>query len=198
MFGLRAKKAAADEGGFNLVDMLISVAIFVIVLGGLTFFFTTGLFNTKRTRVRETLNQQASGLLEQMIREIRVANRFTVPTLTGDMTGNPIYFRGDVRGDGVNRNITFYRTTADRLMTREQVGAGSPSDTELAEGATALEFAYYDKNGASLGNQITSANRTLIKKVTIRLVLERPAGSGDQPVVVEKSGSVVVRSKLTG
>lgn len=198
MLGFSVKRAAGREDGFNLVEMLISVAIFVIVLGGLTFFFTTGLFNTKRTRVRETLNQQASGLLEQVVREIRVARRFKVPTLSGDMTGNPIYFTGDVRGDGIDRDVMFYRTTANLLMTREQVGTGSPTDTELAEGATALDFTYYDKNGASLGNQITGANRMLIKKVTIRLVIQRSTGAGDAPVVLEKTGTVVVRSKLTG
>lgn len=188
----RVKNRASTEEGFNLVEMMVAITVFGILLAGLLLFFQFGLTSSRAMQVRTALSQEAANVMEKMVRQIRVAHRFMVPSVVSPMTGNPIYFTGDVRGDLVDRDIMFYRTTGNLLFSREEVG-----DTEMARNVTTLVFTYYDANGTSLGQQITSVNRTLIKRVDIQLIMQRSTGAGSSPVVVEKKASVIIRSKLT-
>jgi hypothetical protein len=113
------------------------------------------------------------------------------------MTGNPVYFVGDVRGDGTDRDVMFYRTTGNLLYTGEKVGAGNWTNTELAQSVTALNFEYFNSGGQSLGSSITSDNRTSIKRVEITLTMLRPFSAGASPIQVTKTASVAIRSALS-
>lgn len=197
-----SRNRVSAEEGFNLVEMVVAVTVFGILLAGLLFFFQFGLSSSRGMQVRTALNQEAANVMEKMVRQIRVAYRFIVPTVVPPMTGNPIYFTGDVRGDGTDRNIMFYRTTGNLLYSRED-GVG---DTEMAKNVTTLVFTYYRYSGDAVvqctdgtpaGQQITSVNRTLIKRVDIQLIMQRSVGAGSSPVQVEKKASVIIRSKLT-
>ena len=199
MFRLIDRAKVKDEGGWTLVELLISIMIFTIVLAGILLFFDFGLNNSKQMQVRSNLNQEAGNAIEKMVRQIRVAHKFMVPTLTGSMTGNPIYFSGDVRATGTERNIMFYRTTDNILYTRDE--SDTPTlNYEMAKDVTNLVFTYYDSTGAQFvdgtpaGQQITNLNRVLIKRVDISLTMQRKSGSGT--VTSTKTGTVYIRSTL--
>ena len=189
----KAKREALDEGGFSLVEMIVAMVILVILLAGLMLFLETGLTSSSIMRVRASLNQESANVMEKMARQIRVAYRFMVPTVITPMEGNPIYFTGDVRGDGTDRNIWFYRTNGSVLFLRDE--STSPPDAEVARNVTTLVFTYYDSNDASLGTQITNGIRTSIKRVDIQLVMQRQAGT--RSVRIEKRSTVLIPSQLT-
>lgn len=183
-----------DERGFTLVEMLIAIVILFILLVGVLYFFEFGLRNAKTTQARSILNIEASNTMEKMVRQLRCANSFTVPTVTSPMTGNPTFLRGDVKGDGTNSSIMFYRTTENALFVYEN---GITPDTKMASNVTALTFTYYDSDGQPLGSEITEANRTLIKRVEISLTMLKAVGSGGSTVTTTKTGSVLIRSELS-
>jgi len=199
MFRLIDREKAKDESGWTLVELLISIMIFTIVLAGILLFFDFGLNNSKQMQVRSNLNQEAGNAIEKMVRQIRVAHKFMVPTLTGSMTGNPIYFSGDVRATGTERNIMFYRTTDKILYTRDE--SDTPTlNYEMAKDVTNLVYTYYDSTGAQftdgspVGQQITNLNRVLIKRVDISMTMQRKSGSAT--VTTTKTGTVYIRSAL--
>lgn len=202
---LFSKKRFQNEKGFSIAELLIAVMILVILLMGIFFMFEFGLTNANTLRIRTTLNIQASNILEKMIRQIRCANQFKVPVIAEGMADNPTYFVADTQGivnsegNDINREVMFYRTTADNILyiRDKAVGESTWTDTKLADYTTVLIFTYYDTSGNSLGNAITEANRKSIKKVNITLTMRRTFTSDTSSIEVTKTGSVVVRSRLT-
>lgn len=195
-----------NEKGFSLVELLITMIILVIFLAGILFLFEFGLTSAKILQTRSVLNTKISIAMEKMLRQIRCANKFKVPVVTEGMAANPIMFTADVRGDGVNRDVMFYRTTADNplgdnlLCTCEREEREPPNelewtDSELAKYLTVLTFEYYDSTGESLGNEITEDNRTLIRNVEISITARRTLGS--KVIEITKTGTVTIRSSLS-
>lgn len=189
-----------NEKGFSLVELVITMIIFVIFLAGILFLFEFGLTSAKKLQTRSVLNTKISTAMEKMLRQIRCANKFTVPADAEGMAANPIMFTADVRGDGVNRDIMFYRTTADLLCTCEREEREPPNelewtDNELAKYVTVLTFEYYASTGESLGSSITDDNKKLIRNVEISITARRTLGSN--VIEITKTGTVTIRSSLS-
>jgi type II secretory pathway pseudopilin PulG len=189
-------KAGRSEKGMSLVELVVGIALLLILITGVLFFFYFGIRNFKLAQARGMLKQEADKVMEGTVRQLRVASSFMVPVGSG-WVGNPIYFEGDVRGDGTPSNVMFYLTGDNKLMRSDS----STGTVEIADRVTALEFTYYGKDGQSLlpPDSITDGtdgNRTSIKTVQIRLVMERPV-PGWSPISTERIGTVVIRSKLS-
>jgi prepilin-type N-terminal cleavage/methylation domain-containing protein len=187
-----------NEKGFSLVELVIAMIIFVIFLAGILLLFEFGLTSSKRLQTRSVLNTKISTAMEKMLRQIRCANKFTAPVVPGGMADNPIMFTADVRGDGFNRDVMFYRTTADNLLytcEKEPLHETEWTYNELAKYVTALTFTYYDSEGISLGNAITEGNRKLIRNVEISITARRTLGS--DVIEITRTGTVTIRSNLS-
>ncbi len=184
-----------SDSGFSIVELLVAIAVFVILLAGVLFVFEFGLTNANALRFRSAMNVQAENIMEKMTRQIRCARQFVVPAIATGMDVNPISFVADVRGDGTNRNVMFYRTTADnRLYSSEKKTTEATwTSTELGRMVTSLTFTYYNADGVSLGNAITDANKSSIKRVDITFVMRKTFSNGNSPIVINQTGSVVVR-----
>ena len=186
-------KAAHSEKGMSIVELVIALVILLILITGVMFIFEFGITNFKLAQARGVLSQEADNVMEKMVRQVRVAQSFMVPGGTG-WVGNPIYFAGDVRGDGTTSNVMFYLTSDNKLMRSDSM-AGA---VDIANRVTALEFTYYGIGGQALSpsDSIADGNRTLIRTVQIRFVMERSV-PGRSPISTERVGEVVVRSKLS-
>lgn len=193
-----SKERCLNEKGFSLVELLVAVMIFVILLMGVLFLFEFGLTNAGSLRTRSTMNIEASNVMEKMLRQIRCARKFKVPTVIEGMAPNPISFVADVTGVGPDKNVMFYRTTSDNLLStceKEDTG-GNWTYTELLKQTTGLTFTYWSGGGIRLGNAITEDNRMSIKRVDITLTMRKTFNSDTSPIEITKTGSVFIRSKL--
>lgn len=192
-------KTARSEKGMSIVELIVGIIILLILLAGVLFFFDFGIGNFKLTQARGMLSQEADNVMEETLRQVRVASSFMVPVGSG-WVGQPIRFKGDVLGGtpSTTSDVMFYQSSASvtsgsKLMRSEDGGA---SAVEIADRVTDLVFTYYDKDGMPLGNSITIENMALIKKVEIRFVMERPV-PGRSPIWTTRNGTVVIRSKLS-
>lgn len=196
-----SKERCLNEKGFSLVELLVAVMIFVILLMGVLFLFEFGLTNAGSLRTRSTMNIEASNVMEKMLRQIRCARKFKVPTVIEgmeDMDRNYISFVADVTGVGPDKNVMFYRTISDNLLStceKEDTG-GNWTYTELLKQTTGLTFTYWSGGGIRLGNAITEDNRMSIKRVDITLTMRKTFNSDTSPIEITKTGSVFIRSKL--
>ncbi len=199
----------ADERGTSVVEMLTAVILLFLLLMGVLYMFEFGLRNAKGIQTKSILSVEASNTMEKMVRQVRCAklasteadylagkSGFMVPTVVSPMTGNPIYFLADVRGDSVDRFIMFYRTSGNDLYIRESIGGVNPVDRRLARNVTGLAFDYYDVDGTSLGSSITSSNRLSIYRTDITLTMQKSTGGDSTPTTVVQRGTVVVRGTL--
>lgn len=198
-----SKERCLNEKGFSLVELLVAVMIFVILLMGVLFLFEFGLTNAGSLRTRSTMNIEASNVMEKMLRQIRCARKFKVPTVIEGMAPNPISFVADVTGVGPDKNVMFYRTTSDNLLStceKEDTGGNWTytellKHTELLKQTIRLTFTYWDVNGYRL-DAITEDNRMSIKRVDITLTMRKTFNSDTSPIEITKTGSVFIRSKL--
>lgn len=193
----KAAERLRGEQGTSLVEMLIAITLLFILLMGVLFMFEFGLRNAKGIQTQSIVNVEATNVMEKMVRQIRCAKRFLVPTVVAPMTGNPLYFVADVDGSGTDSEITFYRTSGNVLTVRQKKGAAAASDREVAQNVTALTFELFDSGGTSLGAAITEGNRTSVNRVDITLSMQKNTGTGSTPITVTKRATVDIRCLLT-
>lgn len=80
-------KSKIIEGGFTLIETIVSLAIFGVVMVVVTAVFVSGLLIQRRAANLQSVQENASFLLETITKEIRVARLLTADT--ADCTGNP-------------------------------------------------------------------------------------------------------------
>src|SRR5450756_3119041 len=74
-------KTARSEKGMSIVELIVGIIILLILLAGVLFFFDFGLGNFKLAQARGVLSQEADNVMEETIRQVRVATSFMVPCL---------------------------------------------------------------------------------------------------------------------
>ena len=193
-----------SENGMSLIEVIVAVSVLFFMLTGVLYFFDFGFSNFKKAQSRSVLSQDSDSIMEKMIRQIRVANKFQAPTGSGwDTNFYPICFQGDILGDGNTWTTTFYKTSDNQLIAKS-VSGGTTNTTTLSTRITALKFNYYDSLSATLGtvsqtkgtDLSTISDLTKIKTVQISLTMNRQV-AGQGTISTTRTGTVVIRSELT-
>ena len=187
--------------GFTLIEILISIAIAGIVMGG--------IYSTYYSQQKAYVAQDQVAMMQQnlraamyyMEREIRMAgydptggagsriedmgwdagaNRYTSINITMDLTDNAGTGDADGDTDDSNEDITYslYDSGGDGDMDLgRKVGAGN--NQPVAENIDALDFVYLDESGN------LTATASEVKSVQISLVAR--TGLGDKGYVNRSS-----------
>src|SRR5450756_3203054 len=185
-------KTARSEKGMSIVELIVGIIILLILLAGVLFFFDFGLGNFKLAQARGVLSQEADNVMEETIRQVRVATSFMVPVGSG-WVGIPIYFAGDVRGDPTTSNVInvmFYLTSENKLMRNDSAGAIDIADSvTIADRVTKLEFTYYSGDGKPLvpPDSITDGTRTSCLLYT--------SDAADDLLCVDLGGRRIIKKK---
>ncbi len=101
-----SRARAESDRGFTLVELMVSMTIFLI-LSGITFTsLVTAARTTRSNREYVDLNEEARLLLNRMSRELREAERILAVSNPGGSTFNPdadssVRFQVDFNGNGV-------------------------------------------------------------------------------------------------
>ena len=157
------------SAGFSLVELLVVLAVFTFILGGLFSIFNQGQRRYSFEQDVTEAQQSARNAIDMMEREIRLAgfpktryydsalgystssntisNAFTTSSPT-DLT-----FEGDINEDGIVE-VVEYRLSGS-ILQRSAVAkpgggvAATPSFSTLAENVRSLSFTYYDGSGST-------------------------------------------------
>jgi prepilin-type N-terminal cleavage/methylation domain-containing protein len=181
-----------SHDGFTLTEMLISMAVIGLILGGMLTLLLVGQ-ETYLTGSNQVAAQESGRIgLQRVIAEIRGAGtdptgalNATAPLWTRITSASTTAFtiQNDWGGDGsitstttVNVNGTLrgeqvlYQLSGTTLQRREFGIDATPQI--VIDGVDALTFTYFDVNNAAIGNP--GANASLIRTIGITLRTRPP------------------------
>ncbi len=185
-------KAGDNQNGFTLLEALIMSSIFVIVLFAVYTSFESGQKTVTWGETKAEVQQTARVAMGMMANEIRTAgydpsNAITLLPTTAVQAANPntVTFIGDVDGDNITDQVT-YRLQGTQVIRDFSSWNGAafpapPAPDQLADGVSALTFAYFD------GNDNPTAILAGIRRITIGLTTQAPAGGKPEtfPLVMD-------------
>jgi type IV pilus assembly protein PilW len=167
--------------GFTLIEMLVSMAIGLAVLAGITQTFTAQSRQNSAEEQIGQMQQNVRGALDLMIREIQMAKYdpagTAFPAGTYGVTYSPsqLEIKSDVvdgngtinTSSGSVEDIIYAYDSATKRITRK-LGSGGTAQI-LADNVTAFTFNYFDANGSTV---TLLASSGAIRKVTIAITAE--------------------------
>jgi prepilin-type N-terminal cleavage/methylation domain-containing protein len=168
-----------NQKGFTLLEAIIASSIFLIVLFAIYVTFESSRKTYTWGSNKVEVQQTARVAMGNMANEIRTAgydpsNVITLlPTQAIEVaTPNTLTFVADVDGDNITDRVT-YRLQGTQVMRDSSSWIGAvfpvPVSEQLADGITALTFAYFD------GNDAPGPAPANIRRITIGLTTERGA-----------------------
>ena len=172
-------KGLRNQKGFTLLEAIIASSIFLIVLFAIYVTFEssrkTYTWGSNKLEVQQTA-RVAMGI---MANEIRTAgydpsNVITLlpPQAIEVATPNTLTFVADVDGDNITDRVT-YRLQGTQVMRDSSSWIGAvfpvPVSEQLADGITALTFAYFD------GSDAPGPAPANIRRIMIGLTTQRSA-----------------------
>jgi len=184
-----------DRRGMTLVEMMVSLAIFGVVMG-VVFSFMTGSSNSYTdTRERVHYQQSIRAVISLLTREIRSTGcdpmniGFDRISLADD---NQIRCRMDLNGDadtsdtGPDEDITYIFDPGTGELSRND-GTGA---LVILRGLTNLGFTYLDADGNVLaGTPLNVTDRALVRYVQVNI-----AGESERGEPVDYSTRIFVRN----
>jgi len=174
-----------DQQGFSLLEVLISLSVFTIVIFAVYTTFTASHRTFVRGEDKIELQQTSRVAMGMAASEIRTAgydpsNVMTLMPTTAIQVANAntLTFIADVDGNNVTDQVT-YRLQGTQLIRDFASWGGAapfpaPASEQLADGVTALTFAYFD---SSDNPTATLAN---IRRITIGLTVQETGVGGQQ------------------
>ena len=179
-------RSVSPDRGFSLLELLIVLAVFSLILGGL--FSSAKTAQARYGFAQDILDSQQSArsAIDMMSREIRQAgfpkteyydaalgwnasNSNKVATGFITVNSTQMGFEGDINEDGIVELVEYRLngTVLERSAVAKPSGGGTPTSSfvPMANNIRTLTFNYYDTNG----NSTTTA--ASVKSVSISLDL---------------------------
>ena len=174
------------QAGFSLLELMVSTAIFAILMVGVCTLYSQSLAAYNRGENRIELQQSTRFAADLMLREIRLAgydpsDSLTVlPTTAVETAGAAtITFVADVDGDDVSDRVR-YRLVGTQIVRDDAAWNGvddfdaQSGASEMADGVTTLAFTYFDAN-----NNVTTTLAD-IRRIRIGIFAQATTRDGQQ------------------
>jgi len=169
--------------GFTLIEVLISLAIFMVVMLGIYQVFDSSFRTYNSGTRRLDAQQSARGAMDEVVRRLRMTGyfpeNFTVPPplpaarLTNRIqlgTDTALAVRGDLDGSGASQVYLFCLSGNNVLRVRGAAGVATSytcSGTDImAENIASLRFTYFDATNVQVPMTAVGAVNTLDGQVT--------------------------------
>jgi prepilin-type N-terminal cleavage/methylation domain-containing protein len=207
----RLRRARAQEGGYTIIEVMVTVSILLIVLVIVFGMLVSLTRNESRSQALVSNEQNVRFELDQLAREVRAANPL-VPLLNATIAtdyGNQIEMVLGPVGPG-QKVVRWTYDTAKELMVRQLMSDTSPTATVVTQSfflnrVRNVElglpvFTYYGQHNQDLvaqamangGNMHDAANCA----VRVHIVLMSDSNPG--PVPFTETQDVEVRNRLPG
>ena len=194
----RPRKCTSDSSGFSLIELVISLVLTVIVLGGAVAVYTTALGTRERESGRVDAINSAQAALSVMSREIGNAGYGLTNDnglVVGDCNGKQIRIRANVNNSdnstsSSGEDIMYLYDSASQSVVRfDRYDGTSGETTGIINRVSDVDFEYHNFNDdgtSSIGSP--SANTA---KVTIKLKVLLPDVPNEPPGRIEQVTSDV-------
>jgi len=195
--------------GFSLLEMLIVLAVFTLIVGGIFTSLSQGQIRYQFEQEVAEVQQSARNAMDIMVREIKLAgfpkasyydsgqnwtsansNRVAAGFITINATN--LVFEADVEEDSIVDRVDYNLSngTLSRSAQDKQAGGGAPAAVYqlLASNVTALTFTYLDSN------QAVTATASQVRSVMISLSMNTtsvdPQNRNRRTITVQSEASV--------
>lgn len=162
MMRVGRRERRGSEGGFTLVELMISMALIGLGMSWVAIQFTRGLDLWRRNWTDLIVQQQTRSSMARIVQAIRQAKPGTLRV--GNETGEALYSRVAFTHVSDDAWVIFKRGA--KLYVAE---AGTT--TFLADGVEALQFTYPSFQDTALLDVGLTVSRTASSKVFVRLQL---------------------------
>lgn len=199
------------QSGFSLVELIVSLAVTLVVLGAVVAAFTGALTSRQYQAGRTDGITSAQAALNIMSREIGNSGFGLVHNglVVADSNENRIHFRSNINNTNQFTNeegedITYYFDPNSQSVVRYDP-AGSPTTSGIINSVSDVDFHYYNfgtacnqttSPGGCLGNASTDTGRV---RITLTVVLDAGANvnANGNRRNVEISSDVTIRNSPT-
>lgn len=158
------KKAAKNQKGFSLIELLVVCVILIIILGIIATVVGGLQTNYHKRRIATQQINDGAATLDLLTRIVRVAGANTASQALTPTDGNQLRVRADwnpVDGslNGQYEDVTFF-ISGNSLYLRNE---NNNQLTELTTDVNSLSFQYFASNGAATAtpSQIASVKISL-------------------------------------
>jgi prepilin-type N-terminal cleavage/methylation domain-containing protein len=187
--------------GFTLLEILVSMSIFLLIFLGIYEVFDTSHANYARGVRRVDVQQNARFAMEEMAKRIRLTGYFSEnfdadpgndlanPVTIQLATNNALAVYGDLDNSGPPSRVFLFCLNPDptpprsvfrkrsligdaNALTCSTVGT-TAADITMAENVTDLRFSYFDGNSNPIPNPVPAPPYTLTaaQRQTVRMVV---------------------------
>jgi prepilin-type N-terminal cleavage/methylation domain-containing protein len=176
---MKSMKVIRDQSGFTLMEMLISAAVFAIVLTAVYLMLITNQVTYARGENKVEIQQNGRVAMRRIAREIRMAGYDPASAIPAQASqtavqvanANTITFIVDLDGDDVSDQIT-YRLQGNQIIRESSSWVGGawtpnpPVSSELADSVSALSFTYFDNTDT------VTATLADIRRITLGITVQ--------------------------
>jgi len=176
---MKMTKPIWNQSGFTLLEMLISSAVFAIVLLAIYTMLTASQVTYARGENKVELQQNARVAMRRMAREVRMAGydpASAIPVQASQTAiqvanANTITFIADLDGDDDSDQVT-YRLQGNQIIRENASWVGGawtpnpPTSSELADSVSALSFTYFDSTDTA------TATLADIRRITLGITVQ--------------------------
>jgi type II secretion system protein J len=179
-----------NKSGYTLIEIMLVMAVFSIVLGGIYTVFASVNRSCTNNEVSVEVMQHMRTGIEFMEQDIRMAglDRFgsadagfewvssTYPTQTG------LRFTADRNDDGMINDADFeritYRYDAGNQRLEQCLYEGTVAEDwdTVAENVTNFQFSYFDEDDLPIAAPVSNADTPRIRTVEVSMTIQQPAG----------------------
>jgi len=182
-----------DERGFTLMDTLAGLAVALVVGGGAVTFVRAQSLALRTQAAQTNVNDEARGVVELMVREIRLAGLnprciTTPPPLSALVTAEPqrLRIQYDRNENGVlntgaseSEDVTYQYTP--ETLTLQRVAGDAASDLATNVPTDGFALKYFQSNGTEIvgtlaGGALTPAEMAAVYRISIKF---EPVNSAD-------------------
>ena len=189
-----------QQNGFTLVELLVSTAVFGILMVALVSICTIMNQAVTTQGVSADVQQKVRMGLQTMMQDIRLAGLDPDQSdLFGveQATSTKIRFTKDVDQDGVidegNEERITYELQGTQIVQIQDEGTTSQVSVILLDNVSNLNFSFFDPDESSIATPVAAANLENIHAVDILLSVNQPAGR-DDPVQRQLDTRVICRN----
>ena len=182
MKNIRQNPIHPSRQGFSLVELMISLAIFGVIMGVVFTFLVGARDSYSSTRERVHYQQSMRAVMSLLTREVRSTGcdpssagfeGFGIATTASMQCSMDLNGDGDVTDNGPDESITYSYNAATGELLRFD---GALAMTVL-RGLNGLTFTYFDANGAVLGAvPLNALDRAMVRYVEIMMDGETARG----------------------
>lgn len=194
--------------GLSLVEMLVVIAIFTMVMGGVSLYFWR-IWDSQRFSLESAQAQllASEGVMNTLgqVRNMRQSDAGSYPIVSAAETD--IVFYGDYDGDGDVERLHYYLDADnDELLlgVREPV-AGAPPTYASGDGSTSVVaenvrngngsypeaiFSYYDNVNGSVATPVSTGDLSDVRMVKMNIYVDINPSLSPDPVHFESFASI--------